>query len=144
LQDRFFSLGPTIDLPIFEGGRLRGTLRLRRSQPREAALAYRNTVLQAWEDVDDALTAYAEAQKRRSLVARAAAENKVALAAARQSFEQGATDFLNVISAQAALLRSEDELAQSDTEIETDLVGLYKALGGGWAVVDERLADGLS
>jgi NodT family efflux transporter outer membrane factor (OMF) lipoprotein len=144
LQDRFFSLGPTIDLPIFEGGRLRGTLRLRRSQQREAALAYRNTVLQAWEDVDDALTAYAEAQKRRSLVARAAAENKVALAAARQSFEQGATDFLNVISAQAALLRSEDELAQSDTEIETDLVGLYKALGGGWAVVDERLADGLS
>jgi outer membrane protein TolC len=128
---------PTISLPIFEGGRLRGNLRLRRSQQREAALDYRDTVLSAWQDVDNALTAYAQAQERHDLVATAVEKNKEALAAAQQSYVQGATDFLNVITAESALLQSEDDLAQSETEIETDLVRLYKALGGGWRVADE-------
>ena len=53
---RMFMIGPSISLPIFQGGRLRGQLQLRRSQEREAALSYRKTVLAAWRDVDDALT----------------------------------------------------------------------------------------
>ena len=137
LPDLETTVGPSISLPIFEGGQLRGTLRLRRSQQREAALDYRDTVLAAWQDVDNALTAYAEAQERHDLVATAVEKDRNALSAAQQSYVQGATDFLNVISAESALLQSEDDLAQSETEIETDLVGLYKALGGGWTITDE-------
>jgi outer membrane protein TolC len=59
-------------------------------------------------------------------------ENAVALHAARQRYAQGAADFLNVVSTQADLLRAEDDLAESKTEVETDLVALYRALGGGW------------
>ena len=132
LPSRMFQIGPTLDLPLFEGGRLIGTLHLRRSQQREAALAFRNTLLGAWRDVDDALTTYAEAQRTRARTAGAVASDRVALAAAQQGFQQGAVDFLNVASAEAALLRAEDQLAVGDTAVETDLVGLYKALGGGW------------
>ena len=136
MPDLEATVGPTINLPLFQGGQLRGTLRLRRSQQREAALDYRDTVLAAWQDVDDALTAYAAAQQRHDLVAEAVEKDRNALAAAQQSYQQGATDFLNVISAESAVLQGEDDLAQSETEIETDLVGLYKALGGGWRIVD--------
>jgi len=137
LPDLEATVGPSISLPIFEGGQLRGNLRLRRSQQREAALDYRDTVLAAWQDVDNALTAYAAAQERHDLVATAAEKNREAISAAQQSYQQGATDFLNVIAAESALLQSQDDLALSETEIETDLVGLYKALGGGWTIADQ-------
>ncbi len=136
LYSREFQIGPTVTIPLFEGGRLRGTLRLRQSQQREAAIGFRRALLQAWQEVDNALTAYAEAQRRRSLVAGAAAQNDTALQVARQRYAQGVVDFLNVNSAQSQLLQSENDLATSDTQIATDLVALYRALGGGWDIAD--------
>jgi NodT family efflux transporter outer membrane factor (OMF) lipoprotein len=131
-----FALGPSVSIPIFEGGKLRGVLALRESQQREAAIFFQKTVLRAWKEVDDALTAYREAQLRRADVARAVTENRTALQAARQRYSEGAIDFLNVLTAQAQLLQSENYLADSDTQIATYLVNLYRALGGGWEVVD--------
>src|ERR1700675_1891494 len=131
-----FSLGPSISIPIFEGGQLRGVLTLRESRQREAAIFFQKTVLQAWKEVDDALTAYREAQRRRADVARSVVENTAALQAARQRYSEGAIDFLNVIAAQTKLLQSENSLADSDTQIATFLVNLYRALGGGGEVVD--------
>jgi NodT family efflux transporter outer membrane factor (OMF) lipoprotein len=131
-----FAVGPSISLPIFEGGQLRGALELRESRQREAAIFFQKTVLQAWKEVDDALTAYREVQRRRADVARSVTENQAALQAARQRYTEGAIDFLNVITAQAQLLQSENDLADSDTRIATDLVNLYRALGGGWEVAD--------
>jgi NodT family efflux transporter outer membrane factor (OMF) lipoprotein len=131
-----FSVGPAISIPIFEGGQLRGALALRESRQREAAIVFQKTVLRAWQEVDDALTAYSEAQHRRADVARAVAENQTALQAARQRYSEGAIDFLNVNSTQAQLLQSENDLADSDTQIATDLVNLYRALGEGWEDAD--------
>jgi NodT family efflux transporter outer membrane factor (OMF) lipoprotein len=131
-----FAVGPSISIPIFEGGRLRGALTLRESGQREAAIFFQKTVLRAWKEVDDALTAYREAQRRRVDIARSVTENRAALQAARQRYSEGAIDFLNVISTQAQLLQSENDLADGDTQIATDLVNLYRALGGGWEVAD--------
>ncbi|MCQ8240744.1 efflux transporter outer membrane subunit [Rhizosaccharibacter radicis] len=137
LPSRAAAVGPTIDLPLFQGGRLRGTLRLRKSQQREAAISYQRTVLAAWNDVDNALTAYAQAQKQREDAADVVKQTDTALDAARQQYQQGAVDFLNVISAQAALLSAQSTLADADTRITTDLVALYRALGGGWEGFDQ-------
>jgi NodT family efflux transporter outer membrane factor (OMF) lipoprotein len=131
-----FSVGPDVSIPIFEGGRLRGALALSESRQREAAIAFQKTVLRAWQEVDNALTAYAEAQHLRADIARAVAQNQAALEAARQRYSEGALDFLNVNSALGQLLQSENDLADSDTLIATDLVNLYRALGGGWQVAD--------
>ena len=135
LHSAFFSVGPTLDLPIFEGGRLRGTLHLRESQQRQAALAYQQTVLKSWQEVDDALTAYSEAKRRRSALAEAVQQNTAALAAARQRYIEGVVDFLNVIAAENALLDSSRTLTNADTQIASDLVVLYRSLGGGWEAV---------
>jgi NodT family efflux transporter outer membrane factor (OMF) lipoprotein len=131
-----FALGPSISIPIFEGGRLRGTLALRESQQREAALFFQKTVLRAWKEVDDAMTAYREAQRRRADIARSFTENQTALQAARQRYSEGAINFLNVTTTQAQLLQSENDLADSDTQIAIGLVNLYRALGGGWEVAN--------
>jgi len=140
-----FEVGPSISIPIFEGGRLRGALALSESRQREAAVFFQETVLRAWKEVDDALTDYREAQRRRVDVARSVTENQAALQAARQRYSEGAIDFLNVITAQAQLLQSENDLADSDTQVATDLVNLYRALGGGWEVADVAYStDGVS
>jgi outer membrane protein TolC len=135
-----FALGPSISIPIFEGGQLKGNLVLRESRQREAAIFFQKTALRAWKEVDDALTAYREAQRRHADIARSVTENQAALQAARQRYSEGAIDFLNVITTQAQLLQSENDLADSDTQIATNLVNLYRALGGGWEVAD--IADG--
>ncbi len=131
-----FAVGSSISIPIFEGGRLSGALALRESRQREAAIFFQKTVLRAWKEVDDALTAYREAQRRRADIARSVTENQAALRAARQRYSEGAINFLNVTTTQAQLLQSENDLADSDTQIATDLVNLYRALGGGWEVAD--------
>jgi len=131
-----FQIGPTLSIPLFEGGRLTGQLRLRRSEQREAAISFQKTVLQAWQEVDNALTAFAEAQQQRMQTAEATRQNQAALQAAQQRYAEGAADFLNVITSESQLLQSENSLANSDTEIATDLVALYRALGGGWQVAD--------
>jgi NodT family efflux transporter outer membrane factor (OMF) lipoprotein len=142
LSSSAFAIGPSVSIPIFEGGQLRGTLALRESQQREAAISFQRTVLQAWKEVDDALTAYREAQRRRAEVAQSVAENRTALEAAKQRYTEGAIDFLNVVAAQGQLLQSENDLAESDTLIATNLVNLYRALGGGWEIADETLRIG--
>ena len=134
---RAFQVGPSVSIPIFQGGRLRGTLRLRQSQQRQAAITFHRTVLQAFQEVDNALTAYAEAQRQKLQVAEAVRQNEIALGAARQRYTQGAIDFLNVISTQAQVLQSQSSLAGIDAQIETDLVALFRALGGGWEIADE-------
>ena len=136
LYARAFDVGPSVSIPIFRGGQLRGTLRLRESQQREAAITFQRTLLQAWQEVDNALTAYVEAQRRRVQLADAVAQNRAALDAARQRYTEGVIDFLNVNAAQSALLQTENDLAASQTQIATDLVALYRALGGGWQVAD--------
>jgi len=136
-----FAVGPSFSIPIFEGGRLRGALALSEARQREAAIFFQETVLRAWKEVDDALTAYREAQRRRIDIARAVAENQSALQAARQRYSEGATNFLDVTATQAQLLQSENDLSDSDTQIATDLVNLYRVLGGGWEIADG--ADGV-
>jgi NodT family efflux transporter outer membrane factor (OMF) lipoprotein len=129
---RQYGLGPTVSLPIFQGGQLRSTLRLRKEQQQEAAVNYERTVLNAWHEVDNALTAYASEQKRRDELTQAVAENRRALGLAQLRYRQGLIDFLTVLDAQRSLLQTEQQLADSTTTVSNNLVALYKALGGGW------------
>ena len=129
---RQYGLGPSISIPIFEGGRLRATLELRKVQQQEAALNYQQTVLQAWHDVDNALTAYAAEQRRHDALASAEQQDRVAVKLSRERYAQGVADFLNVLDAERALLSAQLQLADSSTTVSSNLVQLYKALGGGW------------
>ena len=131
-QANTYSFGPSISLPIFEGGRLSRTLELREAQQQEAAVSYQRAVLGALHEVDNALTAYAAEQGRQAALQRAVAQNERALGLAREQYAAGLATFLNVLDTQRLLLAAQQQLAVSSTSISTDLVALYKALGGGW------------
>jgi NodT family efflux transporter outer membrane factor (OMF) lipoprotein len=129
---RQYALGPSISVPIFEGGRLKATLYLNEAQQKEAALGYQQTVLRALHEVDNALTAYRSEQARRQQLTEAVAENRRALDLAKTRYAQGVSDFLTVLDTQRSLLVNDLSLADSTTAVSTNLVALYKALGGGW------------
>ena len=127
-----YSGGPSITIPVFQGGQLKFTLQLRKAQQQEAAVQYQQAVLQAFHDVDNALTAYSTEQQRREQLGRAVAQSRQALGLARQQYVTGLSSFLDVLTAQRTELENEQAFADSTTTVSTNLVQLYKALGGGW------------
>ncbi len=127
-----WSFGPSLSIPIFEGGRLHRVLELRKAQQQEAAINYQRTVLGALHDVDNALTNYDAEQHRRNALEQAVTENRRALRLAQDRYTQGVADFLTVLDAERSLLAAEQMLTDSTTMVSTDLVQIYKSLGGGW------------
>lgn len=86
---RTFGIGPQFSLPLFDGGRLRGVLNLREAQQQEAAIAYQQTVLRAWHEIDDQLSAYNASQLRRDSLAEAVRQNRIALQTAQRQYVEG-------------------------------------------------------
>lgn len=129
---RTYGLGPSISVPIFEGGKLRSTLELRKLQQREAAVSFRRTVLQAWREIDDAMQAYNAEQRRGERIAVQVSSSQRTLSLARSRYTQGLSDYLEVLTAQRNLLQAQSNLASSKATTNANLVTLYRALGGGW------------
>ncbi|MCC2597777.1 efflux transporter outer membrane subunit [Pusillimonas sp. MFBS29] len=131
-DSRLFSIGPTIYLPIFQGGRLMQRLALNESRQKSAAITYRQIVLRAWHEVDNALDAWAAQQRQYSELLVSYEQNKQALRTAERGYQQGAADYLSVLTAQRSLLASQTRLNASATDAALTVVNLYKSLGGGW------------
>jgi multidrug efflux system outer membrane protein len=129
---RFLTAGPTVELPIFDAGRRRATVRLQGVKAEEAALDYRRTVLSALTEADNALAAYSADQARRVALGDAVARYRDAVDLARQRYASGVASFIDVLDAERLLEQNELLLADASTTVSTDLVVLYKALGGGW------------
>jgi NodT family efflux transporter outer membrane factor (OMF) lipoprotein len=127
-----FVVGPSITMPIFEGGRLKATLNLREAQQQEAAIVYKHTVLDAWREVDDALVVYDAEQLRRDKLTSVVTLNQRALAIAQQRYKAGALDYLDVLNVQKQLLDAQSNFEQSKAMAAANLITLCKALGGGW------------
>ena len=105
---------------------------MRTAQQREAALTYHRTVLQAWHDVINALTAHRLEQERHARLKAQVDHARVALGIARARYKQGVEEYINVLNAQRTQLLAEQRLSESTTNLGLDLVQLFKALGGGW------------
>jgi len=130
----FFSVGPGISLPLFTGGRIRSNIAVQDARQREALISYRSNVLNALEEVQNALVNYAQEQERRDRLNEAAKQSQLAVDLATEQYKAGLTDFLAVLDAQRELYADEDQAVQSQTSVATNVIGLYRALGGGWNV----------
>jgi len=129
---RFVTAGPAIELPIFDAGRRRATIRLQDVRAQEAALDYRRTVLSALHEVDDALAAYGADQSRAAALGETVTRDRDALDLGRQRYASGVASFIDVLDAERTLEQNQLSLADATAAVTTDLVSLYKALGGGW------------
>ena len=131
-SSRLMSAGPQVTWPIFQGGSIVSNVRLQKALRDQAYITYQKTVLVALQDVENALIAFAKEWDHRKALSDAVTYNRRALDLSMQLYTQGATDFLSVLDAERSLYASQTALAQSKQSISTDLVALYKALGGGW------------
>ncbi|HEX8447081.1 MAG TPA: efflux transporter outer membrane subunit [Sphingomonas sp.] len=122
----------SVSAPIFQGGRLRAAVEGQRASTDAALANYRQTVLTALEDVENALTALdtSERREREIVIAETAARN--AAIYARSQYRAGLIDFQTVLDSERTLLSSQDSRATARADRATATVQLYKALGGGW------------
>ncbi len=127
-----WSVGPAMTWPIFEGGRIVATIKVRDAEQQQALIAYRRAILNGLQDVEDAIVAYRQELAQRAALAQAVDSEQRAVDLARERYAGGLTDFRDVLATQRILFLSHSELARHDTTVSLDLVALYKALGGGW------------
>ncbi len=128
---RFFTLGPTLELPVLDRGQWR-TVTLQRVRAREAAVVYASTVLNALQEVENARAAYDADQDRDARLEATVEQDRDALELTRQRYGSGVASFIEVLDAERTLRQNELSRAQSATVVGEDLVSLYRALGGGW------------
>jgi NodT family efflux transporter outer membrane factor (OMF) lipoprotein len=129
---KFWSLGPTVQWRIFDAGRIRANIRVQNAKQEQALAAYEKTVLTSFEDVENALVAYAKEQVRHQSLTQAVASSQDALNLSNQLYANGLTNFINVLDSERAMYQTQDDLVQSDKAVTQNLIALYKALGGGW------------
>ena len=139
IGDRFWSIGPSVSWNVFDAGRTRANIEQQQAIEAQVLFTYRQTILTALQDVENALIASTKEQERRDELVKAVASNRKALDLSMRLYTQGQTDFLSVLESQRSLVLTEDALASSTGTVLTNLVALYKALGGGWV---ERTPDG--
>jgi len=131
-SSNFYTFGPKISVPIFQGGALVANVRLSRAQAAEAAFSYRKTVLSALQDVEDGLTALqGDALRVASLEDTVTADQR-ALDVDLNAYQHGIMTYISVLTIQIQVIQARQQLAQSLLTQSTDLIKLYKALGGGW------------
>jgi NodT family efflux transporter outer membrane factor (OMF) lipoprotein len=130
---RFWVGGAQISIPIFEGGKLKAQIRTADAQLKEAALTWRSTVLSAYHDADNALVAYADEQRHAAALGRQLADARRSDALMRSRYRSGFVSMIDVLDAQRNVYQAEQQALQSNVDASTDLVALYKALGGDWS-----------
>jgi NodT family efflux transporter outer membrane factor (OMF) lipoprotein len=140
-----WSISPGVSWNVFDAGAIRQNIEVQSAIQEQYLLAYEASVLGALEEVENSLTAYAEEQLRRERLAVAVDAARQAVTLSSQEYLAGLVDFTTVLDAQRSLLSFEEQLAISEGTVTSDLVRLYKALGGGWSAsapqADPRAAE---
>ena len=129
---RMWAVGPSLTLPLFEGGRLRANVRIAEAGYQETVARYRDTVLNAFAEVEDYLAAQGLLASRyqRELAALESARRQLEIASNR--YRSGLVTYLEVVTAQNSALDRERAVARLRGEQFAAAVALVKALGGGW------------
>ena len=129
---RFYAYGPAISIPVFHGGTLVAGVRLSKAQAAEAAVNYRKSVLNALQEIEDALSGEYEDSRRVVALNETVSADQRALDIQLDAYRHGLVTYITVLTAQLQTVQARQELAQALLTQSTDLVKLYKALGGGW------------
>jgi NodT family efflux transporter outer membrane factor (OMF) lipoprotein len=130
---KFYSIGPALSIPVFNGVTY-ANITVQDVRQKEAALNYKTTVLQALHDVENAVSSYETEQVRLQSLQRAATANANSLSLAQQRYRAGLSSFLEVLDSERRLYASQTEVVRSNVTISTNLIAVYKSIGGGWDV----------
>ena len=127
-----YFIGPTFQLPILNYGRLKNNVRVQDARFQQLVVSYQNTVLRAFQDVEDATVGFLRTQEQKAFLSESVEQYKLSVELSLIQYSEGLTDFQRVIDAQRNLAQQEDAFASATGAVGTNLIALYKALGGGW------------
>lgn len=128
----FYSFGPKISWTPLDLGRRRSEIHAADAKAEEALRGYESAVLNAMEDVENALSGYAAQRARKEQLIEAVRASNRAYVLAKDQYQEGVLDLLSVLDAERSKLKNESSLSESETALALSVVGIYKALGGGW------------
>jgi NodT family efflux transporter outer membrane factor (OMF) lipoprotein len=128
----YWTFGPTVTWPIFKGGQIVGNIDKSKALRDESLVTYRQTILNALEEVENEIVAFSHERERYQYLLTEVSASQRALDLSTELYLGGLKNFLEVLDAQRTLLTSENDLATSQAAVSKDLVALDKALGGGW------------
>jgi outer membrane protein, multidrug efflux system len=129
---KVFGLAAKAAAPIFHGGAIRQNIEIQSAVQEQALIQYESVVLKALEEAENAMVAYGQEQARRESLSRSVSAAKLAANLAEAKYAAGLSDFSAVLEAQRSVFGLEDQLVQSVGAVTSDVIRLYKALGGGW------------
>ncbi len=133
-KSRTANFGPALQWNIFNYGQITNQVRVQDARLQALLISYQNVVLTAQREVEDNLVAFLRSQDRARSLGESTAAAQRSLNLATLQYRQGITDFTTVLTAQQALLNEQDNLAVTLGDISNYLVGVYRALGGGWQI----------
>jgi outer membrane protein TolC len=133
-NSRTFQFGPSVQWNMFNYGRITNNVRMQDARFQQLLIVYQNTVLKAHKEVEDALVAFLKAQERVEFLTKSMAAAKTAFDLAVEQYREGLKDFTTVLIAQQALLNEQDNLTVTLGNLSSNLVGVYRGLGGGWEI----------
>ncbi len=129
-----YLFGPFIRFPIFNYGRLKNKVRIEDARYQQAIANYQNTVLKAAQEAEDAMIGFLRSQREAELLAQSVEHYRESMRIALLQYRAGDTSYQRVVDIQRDLTREEDRLATTKGAIATNLIAIYKALGGGWQI----------
>ena len=127
-----YSVGPQISWPFFNYGRLKNNVRVEDARLQQLLVNYKDTVLKAAREVEDAIVGYVNSRDSLTFEQTSVDAARRAQEIAVSQYREGAVDYQRVLDAQRSLLEEENSLAQAGSSVATNVIALYKALGGGW------------
>nr|WP_321398588.1 efflux transporter outer membrane subunit [uncultured Desulfobacter sp.] len=136
------SLAANLAHTLFDAGAIRKNIEVQNSLQEQALIQYKSMILSALEEVENALVAYAKEQIRLEHLTVAAQEAQTAEELAKQKYESGLVDFTTVLTSQQTVLSYQSDLATSRGTCVSNLITLYKVLGGGWSPVESHAPQG--
>jgi multidrug efflux system outer membrane protein len=137
---KVWSYGLATSMPIFTGGGIAGQVHQAEAQQREALLNYQKAIQVAFREVSDALVSHAKSREELGFQERQVRTLRNYLELARLRYDEGYTSYIEVLDAERSLFEAEVAYTQTQSQVYVSLVGLYKAMGGGWVLEAERMA----
>ena len=131
-------IGPSVSLPLFNYGRLTNNVRVEDARFQQLVINYQDTVLRAYQEVEDSIAGFLNSQEQAGFLADGANASGRAVELALLQYREGLVNYTRVLNAQEFLVEQEDALATSRSSIAQNLIGIYRGLGGGWQLRGEN------
>ncbi len=131
-KSRMHSFGPSVQWNIFDGGRVRNRIRAEDARTEQTLNIYEQTVLNALEDVENAIVSYTQEDLRRGALERSVIAARKSTELVKTLYENGLTNFQNVQEMERFRFEQEDQFAESEGKVIQNLIRIYRSLGGGW------------